>query len=43
MVCFGDGYGWFRLSANARLDAREGRIDYGFDLVYVDLKKLIVV
>ena len=42
-VCFGDGYGWFRLSANARLDAREGRIDYGFDLAYVDLKKPIAV
>ena len=42
-VCFGDGYGWFRLSANARLDAATGRIDYGFDLAYVDLKKPIAV
>ena len=43
-VCFGRG-GWFRLSANATLespkatDARaRGRINYGFDLAYLDVK-----
>ena len=44
-VCFGDGFGWFRLSASARLndgsrvESERGRIDYAFDLAYVDLKK----
>jgi len=44
-VCFGDGFGWFRLSASAsvndgsRMKSAYGRIDYAFDLAYVDLKK----
>jgi hypothetical protein len=42
-VCFGDGIGYFRLSANASLEPEtselRGRINYGFDLAYLDLKK----
>jgi len=43
-VCFGRG-GWFRLSANATLESpratdalARGRINYGFDLAYLDVK-----
>ena len=44
-VCFGGDFGWFRLSARASVNdgkaspSARGRIDYGFDLAYVDLKK----
>jgi len=38
-VCFGDGAGWFRLSARATLDATTGRIDFAFDRAYADVKR----
>ena len=48
-VCFGDGIGYFRLSANASLEPEtskeelRGRINYGFDLAYLELEKPVKV